>query len=201
MLTQEHKDKISAAQKGEKGNMWGKHHLQKTKDKISIALVGRISPMKGKKQSQKAKDKCSTSMKGKQNRLGWIQTQKERDAHSKSMQGKQNRLGIKSSQEACDNISRGLKGNKNSVGKNLGKNNHNWNGGYDICRARREKVRREFGFIPLNDKFAGSDAHHLDEEFVVYIPHELHNSIYHSVTKDINMEEINALALNFVYGD
>lgn len=34
-LSEETKKKISEAQKGEKGNMWGKHHSDETKEKIS----------------------------------------------------------------------------------------------------------------------------------------------------------------------
>ena len=82
-----------------------------------------------------------------------------------------------------------------------GKESSHWKGGHEATSARTEKVRRKFGFILLNDKFPGSAAHHLDKEFVVYIPKEMHESIWHSVIKDMHMEEINNVALDFVYGD
>ena len=79
--------------------------------------------------------------------------------------------------------------------------NPNWKGGYEIARARSEEKRRQFGFIPLNTKFDGSDGHHLDEEFVVYIPTELHRSIYHCVRTGINMDKINDLAIDYIFKD
>lgn len=72
--------------------------------------------------------------------------------------------------------------------------------GKEMVRKNRAK-RRGFGFIKLNEPFPGCEGHHLDKEFVVHIPKEMHKSIFHSVLQDINMEEINALALDYVYGD
>ena len=84
------------------------------------------------------------------------------------------------------------------LGKNhSGRNNPNWRGGRDVYLRRR----RGLGFIPLNDWFPGCEAHHIDKEFVIHIPKEMHRSIYHSVTQNINMEKINALAIDFCYGD
>lgn len=59
--------------------------------------------------------------------------------------------------------------------------------------------RRNLGFIELNREFEGSEAHHIDKEFVLYIPKELHNSIWHNVWSGQGMEEINLLAFEFVY--
>ena len=58
--------------------------------------------------------------------------------------------------------------------------------------------RRQFGFIPLNDYFKGSEGHHIDRERVIYIPKELHKSISHSLWQNRNMEAINARALEFL---
>lgn len=207
--TQKHKNKLSAAQKGEKGNMWGKHHPQEIKDKISNTLKGRISPMKGRKQTQKARDKCSASMEGKQNRLGQKQTEREKLNHGISMKGKQNRLGTHQSEEARIKIGKAQIGNQHGFKKGLAswnsgfirEENPGWKGGYEATRRRSEEKRRQLGYIPLNDWFIGCEGHHIDKEFIIYVPKEMHRSIYHSVTKNINMNLINDLAIDFCYGD
>lgn len=61
--------------------------------------------------------------------------------------------------------------------------------------AKRE---RSLGFIPLNKYFEDSVFHHLDFNYGIYIPEEEHKSIWHSVTKNINMDEINAVAFNYI---
>ena len=63
------------------------------------------------------------------------------------------------------------------------------------------KRERNFGFFPLNEYFEGSVAHHIDYNFIIYIPEEVHRSIYHSVLKNINMDEINAVAWNYLGGN
>ena len=68
-------------------------------------------------------------------------------------------------------------------------------------KAKSHAKRKEFAYIELNEWFEGSEGHHLDKEFVVYIPKDLHRKVWHSITKNIRMEEINAIALDFVYGD
>lgn len=51
--------------------------------------------------------------------------------------------------------------------------------------------RREFGFVPLNEPFLGSVAHHIDKECVIYIPEQLHKSIPHNIHTGKGMFEIN----------
>jgi hypothetical protein len=58
--------------------------------------------------------------------------------------------------------------------------------------------RRQLGFIPLNKPFEGSHGHHIDKERVIYIPKEIHNGIWHSVTSGKNMDKINAVAVRFL---
>ena len=67
----------------------------------------------------------------------------------------------------------------------------------EIKRKVNSKRRRGLGFIPLNEWFEGSEAHHICPTFVIYIPKELHQSIGHSVFKWKNMEQINKLAWDF----
>ena len=60
--------------------------------------------------------------------------------------------------------------------------------------------RRNLDFIELNDHFDGAEAHHIDKEFVLYIPKELHRSVWHNVWNGKGMEEINEKAIEWVYG-
>ena len=84
-------------------------------------------------------------------------------------------------------------------GCQTGELNRNWKGGDIESRKRSEETRRNFSFIPINEEFLGCAGHHIDKDFVIYIPKELHQSIYHSVTKDINMKEMNEAAFAYTY--
>jgi len=68
----------------------------------------------------------------------------------------------------------------------------------EIGRKSKFK-RRSLGFVPLNKPFEGSDAHHICLTFVIYIPREMHKSIYHNIWTNKNMDEINVLAFNYLY--
>ena len=63
---------------------------------------------------------------------------------------------------------------------------------------KHQSKRRGLGFIPLNKPFAGSQPHHIDKSFVIYIPKEIHASIPHNVWTGEGMDEINALAINLL---
>jgi hypothetical protein len=54
------------------------------------------------------------------------------------------------------------------------------------------------GFIPLNQWFEGSHAHHIDKEYVIYIPKELHTQIQHSQKNIESMIKINALVFKWL---
>lgn len=54
--------------------------------------------------------------------------------------------------------------------------------------------KRELGFNPLNDKFLGSVAHHVNKNDVVYIKESTHKSVPHSLKTGYNMDVINKLA-------
>lgn len=58
--------------------------------------------------------------------------------------------------------------------------------------------RRQLGSIELNKPFPGSEGHHIDEEHIIYIPKELHKSIWHNVKTGKGMEEINAIAFQYI---
>ena len=66
---------------------------------------------------------------------------------------------------------------------------------------RHESKRRSLGFIPLNKPFEGSEAHHINQKYVIYIPRELHQSIYHDLIRGTNMLIINALAVEYLQSE
>jgi group I intron endonuclease len=73
VFSEEHKRKISEAQRGERGNMFGKHFSQETRDKMSKSQTGRIHSEEtkikigisnlGKVMSEEARKKISSSRK------------------------------------------------------------------------------------------------------------------------------------------
>jgi len=67
----------------------------------------------------------------------------------------------------------------------------------EISKREGNRRRRNLGFIPLNNYFKGSAAHHLDKSYVVYIPEEVHKSIYHCLETGGGMEEINKFTIDF----
>jgi len=67
-----------------------------------------------------------------------------------------------------------------------------------VIRRKHQAKRRTFGFVPLNQPFDGCEAHHLDKQRVIYIPRELHHSVWHSQFSGQGMEQINALALQWL---
>lgn len=76
--------------------------------------------------------------------------------------------------------------------RNFGNNNPHWKGGHKVAMARARTIRRQFGFIPLNEcRDDGWEGHHIDKDHVLFIPAKLHKSIYHSIVKNINMDIIN----------
>ena len=91
-----------------------------------------------------------------------------------------------------NNPNYGKIGNKHSMYDITGENHPNWKGGTKMTTARRHAKRKElFGFIPHNKPQENFHGHHLDFNHVIFIPKELHTSIYHSVVKNINMDIIN----------
>jgi hypothetical protein len=64
--------------------------------------------------------------------------------------------------------------------------------------ARHNAKRRVLGYIPLNEAFGGCEGHHLNESEVIYIPKELHRSVYHNIWTGKGMDEINALATRWL---
>ena len=71
----------------------------------------------------------------------------------------------------------------------------------EIRRRSNSKRKRNLGYVPLNTYFDGSHAHHIDKDYIIYIPSELHKSISHSVLTGKNMKEINKLVLDYLKGE
>ncbi len=77
-------------------------------------------------------------------------------------------------------------------GKYCGEDSPSYKGGSKLSNARQRNKRRRRGFIPLNScDVDGWVGHHLDFNYVIFIPEELHKSVWHSVTKNRNMDIIN----------
>ena len=79
---------------------------------------------------------------------------------------------------------------------NCGENNPGWKGGVIAYNARR----RLLGYEPLNDKFPGSNGHHITRTLVIHIPEELHQHIGHNLRSGRNMDIINILAFQYLSG-
>ena len=58
--------------------------------------------------------------------------------------------------------------------------------------------RRGLGFIPINESFSDSEAHHIDKEFVLYIPKEIHQSVFHNIWTGLRIKEINDKAFEWL---
>lgn len=71
-------------------------------------------------------------------------------------------------------------------------------------RWKRKRLRRHVlpatKCVKLNDKFLGSNAHHISAEIIIYIPQELHRHINHSLKSGYNMSVINILSFQYLYG-
>ena len=70
----------------------------------------------------------------------------------------------------------------------------------EIARTGREHraKRRQLGFCPLNKPFKDCEGHHISQNFIIYLPSEIHKSIWHSIWTWQGMEEMNRLAIEFL---
>ncbi|MBA7524574.1 hypothetical protein ES705_16715 [subsurface metagenome] len=65
-------------------------------------------------------------------------------------------------------------------------------------KVKQKALRRQLGFVPLNEPFENCEGHHISENFVIYIPAEIHRSIKHIIWNWHNMKEINQLAFKYL---
>ena len=173
---------------GENAPNFGNHHTEESKQKMSdnsLHLSGEKNGMYGKKpwnygETKETDDRVKNFG---EKRKVFFQTEEGQQWLDEKLRGEKNG-------------NYGKRGEETSMFGRIGEKSPTWNGG----RAAAEERRRGFGFIPLNEKFPRSAAHHLDKELVLYIPKELHNSVYHNMHTGQGMEEINNLACEYVYG-
>lgn len=62
----------------------------------------------------------------------------------------------------------------------------------------RDYVLLEYQCIQLNQRFIGSEGHHILTGVIIYIPKYIHRSVYHNMKNGKGMKEINKLALNYL---
>ena len=67
-----------------------------------------------------------------------------------------------------------------------------------IVYRKHDAKRRQLGFIPLNEPFIDCEGHHISQNFVIYMPKELHQSLYHNIWTWQGMEQMNKLAIEFL---
>ena len=66
-------------------------------------------------------------------------------------------------------------------------------------KRHNSKRKRDLGYKPINKKEIGNVGHHIDRDFVIYIPEELHKLVSHSRNDLESMKEINILAIQVAY--
>lgn len=111
------------------------------------------------------------------------------------------------SPEMRASISLALMGNKNSLGYHHPEESQarisasHWRGGRLVCNRRHHAKRRGLGRVCLNSPFIGCEGHHVDNEFVINMPRELHqgkgNGHNHETGR--GMARMNAIAYNFLF--
>jgi len=67
-----------------------------------------------------------------------------------------------------------------------------------VTNQRHSFKRRNLGFIPLNEPFIGCVGHHISQNFVIYIPEEVHKCLSHNIWTWQGMNKINKLAIEFL---
>ncbi len=64
---------------------------------------------------------------------------------------------------------------------------------------RKKREKKGFSFYPLNSRVLGSEAHHMDETIVIYIPKDIHKAMQHDHNKPETMRQINRIALEYLF--
>ena len=67
-----------------------------------------------------------------------------------------------------------------------------------VVKRKKEAKRRLLGFFPLNKYFEGSEVHHVSQNFIIYIPENIHQKNHHSIWTWRGMDIINKLAFEFL---
>lgn len=77
----------------------------------------------------------------------------------------------------------------------------NWKGGIVVAARRHKAKRRTLAFHPLNSPFIGCEAHHINNNDVIYMLKKIHRSIKHNVFTGYNMDKMNVLAGQYMTED
>ena len=148
----------------------------------------------GKESNRKGCKKYSQSEKGKASHKRYKQTLKGKEANRKG----------------CKKYNKTLKGKVTKKEYNKQYNlthkeeKSDYNKQYNQSTAGKEAIRkqdakrRRLDFNPLNDYFEGSEAHHINTKDVIYIPEEMHRSVWHCLETRQGMAEMNTLAIRFL---
>ena len=91
----------------------------------------------------------------------------------------------------------GMSGEDSPVWEKFGELSPNWKGGLKL-RTHVIPIKR---CIQLNDKFYGSEGHHIMSGVVIFMPKDLHKSVWHDLKNGLRINEINDLAFNYLMGD
>jgi predicted transcriptional regulator len=195
-LSPEYHAKLSAAATGKRGrvttpetrtklSMAGMGHIvtPETRAKLSVAEKGKPKPPL----SLEARAKISIGNKGK------IRSPEARTNMSISAK----KRGI--SPETRGKMRTSLTGRSLSPEHRVNIGLGHWKGGRSVTIRKFHARRRLLGFVALNELFPGAEAHHVDNEQIIYLPHDLHRSIYHRQTDGYGMAKINAVAYNFLF--
>ena len=59
--------------------------------------------------------------------------------------------------------------------------------------AKHKATRRELGFILLNEPQKGFEGHHIDKQHVIFVPKQVHRSVFHKQNDKKSMEAINTV--------
>lgn len=143
----------------------------------------------GKKMSDEARRKMSLAKKGKPSPKKGIKSSKT--PWNKGLKGLPSNWKGKHHTEKTKAL---LKQKRALQIMPTGENHCGWKGGSKAAKSRR----RALGHVPLNEYFEGSEPHHIDREHVIFIPYELHHSLWHSLNKPESMIEINRLAFDYL---
>ena len=101
-----------------------------------------------------------------------------------------NNYGKKFSDETKSKMSKKQMGKNNSMYGRSSEKSPNWKGGLPL----RDHLKNEKDCIHLNKRFEGSHGHHITSGVVIFIPCDLHKSIYHNMKTNKNMNKINKIA-------
>jgi hypothetical protein len=189
----ETKLKISKSMKGinvgNKNPMWGKFGKESPNWKGEKVI--KFCEICGNKINDRNQKFCSTKCYGK-----WI---------SENLSGENNpcygRHPSNKEMESRTGINHwsygGLMSGKNNPQYGLtGELSPNWKGGFI-----RDYVLPIRDCNCLNERFKGSEGHHINYDTVIFIPKELHNHLYHNMRTNQGIYEINKLAFQYLIGD